>query len=352
MPVDYRDCDRQVWEEELAEFVPDQVFDAHCHLFWNDTMKPGADFSPRSEANLTDLQEWGEALFPGRPMSFLILGMPKVGTDVDKHNARLAEQVALDPGSRANLLVTPECNVDRIRENVDRHGFIGLKPYRVFSSTGDINNCRIHEFLPHEQMELANDLGCWVTMHLSRSQGCADEHNLNDLAEYTTKRYPRIKWILAHCARSFTYYPIQQAVDRLRDMPNIWYDLSAVTTLRPFITLFQKEKLERIFYGSDGIDSAFFHGKYVPFGRYWFQVYPDNAGFSMAHTDARPILCIYEQLLAMKQAAEVAELSAEDIEGIFWRNAVTALEIERTQPEPKTLEPQMDTKKHKWRAEP
>ena len=29
----------------------------------------------------------------------------------------------------------------------------------------------------------------------------------------------------------------------------------------------------------------------------------------------------------MKQAAEIAELSADDIEDIFWRNATEALEI-------------------------
>lgn len=327
MDIDIRDSDKQIWEEELADFVPDRVFDAHTHLFWSDCMKPEVEHPGRSEADISDLLAWGDALYPGRRMNFLILGLPKVGTDVDKHNARLAEEIAKDPGSRANRLVTPKCKPEKVREDLESGSFIGLKPYRLFSATGDINNCRIHEFLTHEQMEVANDKGCWVTMHLSRAQGCADAANLDDLAEYTTKRYPRIKWILAHCARSFTYYPIQEAVDRLRDMPNIWYDLSAVTTLYPFIVLFTKENLKRIFYGSDGIDSAFFHGKYVTFGRYWFQVYPDQQDFSDAHTDARPILCIYEQVLAMKQAADAAGLSKDDLEGVFWRNAHEALEI-------------------------
>ena len=57
-------------------------------------------------------------------------------------------------------------------------------------------------------MELANDLGLWVTMHLSRYHGCADEHNLNYLEEYTNKRCPKVKWVLAHYARSFTYWPM------------------------------------------------------------------------------------------------------------------------------------------------
>jgi hypothetical protein len=45
------------------------------------------------------------------------------------------------------------------------------------------------------------------------------------------------------------------------------------------------------------------------------------------HCDGRPILVIYEQLLSMKQAAEIAELSSDDIEDIFWRNATEALKI-------------------------
>src|SRR5690606_19840853 len=106
--------------------------------------------------------------------------------------------------------------------------------------------------------------------------GCADEHNLHDLEAYTTRRYPRIRWILAHCARSFTYWPIRQAVDRLRLLPNIWYDLSAVTDIRPIITLFQQENLKRIFYGSDGVDATFFHGKYAALGRAWATLQADK----------------------------------------------------------------------------
>ena len=30
--IDYRDCDRKIWEEELEDFVPRQILDAHIHL--------------------------------------------------------------------------------------------------------------------------------------------------------------------------------------------------------------------------------------------------------------------------------------------------------------------------------
>ena len=53
----------------------------------------------------------------------------------------------------------------------------------------------------------------------------------------------------------------------------------------------------------------------------------DVAGLQFPHCDGRPILSVYEQLMSLKFAAETAELSRDQIEGIFWRNAATALGI-------------------------
>ena len=46
------------------------------------------------------------------------------------------------------------------------------------------------------------------------------------------------------------------------------------------------------------------------------------------HTEFTPIVAIYEQLLAMKHAAEMAGFSKDQIEDIFWRNAVREFGID------------------------
>lgn len=325
--MDYREHDRRIWAEELEEFVPSRVFDAHCHLDSRAHVAPDSpDFARTEDVKLSTLRAWAATVYPGRDTHFLLLASPRRGIDVEAHNRMVGEEAAKDPLSRAHALATPERSARQIEEEVKRDGFNGLKIYRFYSSTGDIKECRIHEYFPEEQMEAANDLGLWITLHLSRSDGCADEHNLRDLENYT-RRYPKIRWILAHCARSFTYYPIRQAIDRLRAMPNIWYDLSAVTDVRPFVTLFRKEDLKRIFYGSDGIFACSYHGKIVTFGRAWQTFYADESGLEFPHCDGRPVLALYEQLLAMKHAAEIAGLSSGDIERIFWKNAHEALGI-------------------------
>ena len=330
LTIDYRDCDRQIWEEELADFVPSRVLDAHIHFYWRADV---TGVSPRqpTDDDLKKLNRWAEVLYPGRRMQYLILGMPCPGINVSKHIESVRSEIKGVPGIRYNRLVTPSCKLEDIERDLKNPQFIGLKPYRTFSVTGDIDQCRIHEFLPHEQMEFANEHGLWVTMHLSRWHGCADQHNLDDLEEYTTKRYPNIKWLLAHCARSFTYWPIQQAVERLSGMPNIYYDTSAVTDVRPYITLLTKEDPRRIFWGSDGVNAALFHGHYVALGRAWQHYDADLGGLEFPHCEVRPILSVYEQLLSLKFAADVAELSSDQIEGLFWRNAATAFGIDENE---------------------
>ena len=332
MPVsidDYTEHDQRMWDEELADFVPSRIFDAHIHMLnrahLSDIPDPSHDWA---DADLSVLRAWAERLYPGRETHFLVLGTPSPGIDVDAHNHWAIEQVHRDPQSRMNRLVTPSCTMADIRRDIEQRGFIGLKPYRLYSVTGNIGDCRIHEFLPHPQLELANEMGLWITLHLSRFHGCADEHNVSDLEQFTTRRYPNIRWILAHCARSFTYWPIRQAIDRLRDLPNIWYDVSAVTEVRPLITLFSKEDRQRIFYGSDGLDANYFRGQYVALGRSWQSLDTDRVDLKFPHCDSRPILSVYEQLLSMKHAAEISDLGRDEIDDIFWRNAVTAFGVE------------------------
>ena len=325
--IEYRETDRQIWEEELDDFVPGRMLDAHIHCYWRSNFPGGPPKHERSDADLQTLNQWAAALYPGRKMQYLILGTPHPGIDVARHVESVRQEIEGVPGIRHHRVVTPACKIEDIERDLRNPQFTGLKPYRTFSVTGDIAECRIHEFLPHEQMEFANEHGLWVTMHLSRFHGCADQHNLDDLEQYTTQRYPNIKWLLAHCARSFTYWPIQHAVERLREMPNIHYDTSAVTDVRPYITLLTQENTDRIFWGSDGVAAAFFHGQYVALGRAWQHYDADEGQLQFPHCDGRPILAVYEQLLALKFAAQVAELSADQIEGIFWRNAATALGI-------------------------
>ena len=328
--VTYTESDQIIWDEDLDDFVPEKFFDAHTHL-WTDAhlSKDNPRYGTGVPSDIATMKKWNERIFPDRDIEYLALGSPCPGIDVAGHNQWMFDQMKTERNSRMHRMVTPECTADQIRADVEEYGFTGLKPYRTFSVTGDPNQCRIHEFLTHEQMELANEMGLWVTMHLSRFHGCADEHNLNDLEEYTTKRYPKLRWILAHCARAFTYWPLPLAIERLREMPNIWYDCSAVCDVMPHYTLLTGEDHHRILFGTDNLLANAFHGRYVAMGRFWYQFEtPKYATQDVIHCDHRPTLSVYDQLLCMKHAAQLAELSQSQIEDIFYNNAKSVFELE------------------------
>ena len=265
--IDYRFHDQQVWEEDLDEFVPERMFDAHSHLYYPEVVsKKALEEHPVGWGvmDVDQIDASNSLIYPGRDVHSLYLGVPWFGTDIPAYTLRQAADVKKDPLSRMSRLVSPGCSVQVLEHDVKTHGFVGLKPYRWYSVTDEKEQCRIKDFLLDEQLELADELGLWISMHLPKSNACADEWNLKDLEGYT-KRYKNLKWILCHCARSFTYWPMKVAIDRLRAMPNIWYDLSGTCDIPTFMTLFKKEKLERLFYGAD-LMPPHLHGTYLALG--------------------------------------------------------------------------------------
>ena len=327
--LDYREHDKNFWYEELEDWIPKKIYDCHIHMLNNDLINDASEHkNVFPDADLKVINEWHNILFPGREINNLFLGRPALGTNIQAYNDFLSKEINSNKLTRSHRLTTPSDSLKDIENDIKNKGFQGLKVYRMYSVTGDIANCVIEDYLPHEQLELANDLGLWITLHMSREDGCGDEENLKDLENFTTQKYPNIKWILAHVARSFTYRPIQRGIDTLKNLPNIWYDLSAVTDIRPFITLFKNENHKRFFYGTDGIESVSFHGSYTTFAHAHNQIETDNIeSLKFLHTTNRPVVCLYENLIAIKQAAIFCELNREQIEDIFWKNAVREFNV-------------------------
>src|SRR5204862_6632920 len=128
--IDYNRHDRQIWEEELDGFLPRRMFDAHAHLFWHTHLPAG---HPKRkvwhDANRAAHLGWARRLYPGRGLHYLWIGTPVPGIDVERHNAFLAQELARDPKSRANFLITPACSPEYIAATAKQKGSVGLQPY-------------------------------------------------------------------------------------------------------------------------------------------------------------------------------------------------------------------------------
>lgn len=309
--LEANDLDRRIWQEELADFVPEQVFDVHTHIHrWAFNLDPDKESGAMAAAIGAHFPEvtWelanrvDEMLMPGRHVERLAFPFPFPSPcDFEASNSYVAREVARGEASAGLMLVDPNMSAGYLEETLRRTGLIGFKPYRFYSSTGDAVEARITDFMPEHQIALADRLGLIIMMHLSKRDAIADRENIGDL-ERLSEKYPGAKWVLAHCARSYSAWAIEKAAAELRGLPNVWYDTSTVCEADALDALYTGVGVERVMYGSDDMIGPM-RGKYIAFGKAWAYLSPDNHALGLAHCDPRMTYIRYEQLRAMKRGA-------------------------------------------------
>ena len=316
----------------MEPFLPARMFDAHTHLYDLHRHRLAEEDPGLPEMNpfirqvpLLDrevLKTVYSLLFPGREIHGLFFGWVFQKVDFARINQFVAEQAAQDPLSVALMLTPPDLSPDDLAEQVDLYGFRGLKPY--YSWTEKTWDAGITDIIPERLLEVANDRELIITLHLGKRMGIADEQNVEDLVRLSGK-YPGIRWILAHCARSSVAWPLQRAIDHIKDLPNLWYDTSSVTDSEVFSLMFKKVPLDRIMFGND-IPSDLDRGQMVGWGFAWALLTEEViAKMNIPHCDSRATFVLYESLRALRRAVLQESLGPAQIQDIFYNNAVSLL---------------------------
>jgi glutamate-1-semialdehyde 2,1-aminomutase len=224
-----------------------------------------------------------------------------------------------NPVAAAFPVVSPDMDKSKVEEIAGHPLVAGFKPYRLMSSTGDVDECSITDFLPEKQIEAANTYGLIILLHMSKRRGPEDPENIKDLKRLT-EEYPRVKWQLAHCARSFNPLFLERSISQLKEIPNLWYDTSAVCESEVFDILFREVPTDRILYGSDHMPGHVDGGKYVAFARGWMYLNPKTADLNLTHCDPGTFPMVYEELRAMKNAMKNAGYGDKEKEAVFFSN--------------------------------
>lgn len=334
-PLEWTDLDRRIWEDELDEFVPRRIFDVHTHLYqWAFNLDPEKERSGmrgmlgETFANADRLLAVAvdALLMPGRTVHRLAFPFPfPQPCDFTGSNEFLARELAPDPGSAGLMLVHPGMSAAEVEAGVDRFGFLGFKPYRWYALSGDAVEGGVVDFMPEHQIEVANRRGLIIMMHLARRDAVADPRNQDDLVRLS-EAYPNVQWILAHCARSYSAWPIERAARRLRGLPNVWYDVSSVCESDAVDALYTGVGADRVMYGSDDVPVGVLRGKYVAFGRAWAYLSETNQQLGLSHCDGRMTFTRYEQLRAMRRASLRLGMTDAQRDALFHDTARTLID--------------------------
>ncbi len=333
------ETDRLFYEEKLRDFLPDKMIDIHTHV-WLEKFGMDAGSSPlrtvtwpslvAKENSIEDLLETYELMFPGKSVSPLIFSQVSLDVDLDACNAYI-QACSLKYRIPSLVVTKPQQSGAELEELIQKGGFLGIKVYLNFAPP-DIpeKEICIFDFLPLHQLKVLDKLGLMVMLHIPRDRRLKDPVNISQLLEIE-RDYPNLKLIVAHVGRAYCPEDVGNAFELLSATKNMVFDFAANTNTGVFRQLIKAVGPKRILFGSDlpilkmRTRRICENGNYVnlvPKGLYG-DVSGDKHMREVEGPEAEKLtFFMYEEIEAMQLAAEAEGLSANDIEDIFYNNAV------------------------------
>jgi predicted TIM-barrel fold metal-dependent hydrolase len=335
MPNYLERVDLPFYRQYIEGFLPDELVDFHTHVGKIEHMKY-AGGPPRTWVDYLTPHSWTveshyrhyATIFPGKKVTPVMFGMLSGEPDVDALNAYAAAGAAQHQ-AYAFLVTRPEWSGAELERRIREGGFRGLKPYptMVRGKAGD--DITVFDFLPREHMAVAQALGLPVILHLPRPGRLADPANLAEL-HHICAGYPQLKLVVAHIGRAYCLPNAEKGLPQLRDCANLYYDFSAATDADVFELALREVGPRRLIFGSDIPYVAFRARRYCEGDNYVNVV--RFASFTDSHLRvASPeekdsiTFYVYEQIAAMRRAAERVGLSRADVDDIFTNNALRLL---------------------------
>lgn len=333
-----KDIDRKVYQEELAEFLPEKLIDIHTHI-WLDKHKNHDDKQfarvvtwpalVAKDNSIEDLLETYRLMFPGKEVKPLCFSLARPGDDLSILNDYVSESVAKF-ACPAIYFATPDQSGEELEQKIVDGGFLGIKVYLNFSPDYiPMEEIRIFDFLPHHQLEVMNRNKWIVMLHIPRNGRLKDMVNLMQMLEIEEK-YPDLKLIIAHVGRAYCNEDIGNAFEILADTKNMLFDFCANTNDYVFEQLIKAVGPERILFGSDlpilrmRMKRICKDGRYiniVPQGMYGDLSNDKNMKEVTGKEAEELTFFMYEEIRAFKRASERCGLGHEDIEKIFYGNS-------------------------------
>lgn len=323
--------DLLVYENELKDFLPDKIVDAHAHI-WRveddefDRSKFPQKWTNRvaGECPIEDLLQTYKDFFPDKKVIPVVFGNSVKRCSY--HNAYV-KSVKEKYGFPTMFWTTYDMTPEFVEEEVIKGGYNGLKPYLGGCKAGvKPSDANVYDFLPPKHLEVADKLGLNVILHVSKDDRLKNPDNVRELMDIEQK-YPNVKLTVAHVGRAYALEDLGNALDVLKNTKNMTFDFSANTNADVIRKCIETVGVKRVLFGTDLPIAKMKMRRVVENGVYVNIVprglYGDVSNAPhMRETDDKNISNFtYEILRGFKKASLDLTLSKKDVEDIMCNNA-------------------------------
>lgn len=295
----------------LDDFLPRKIFDAHCHP--DDFTKYLADTEP---------------LFGKRERTVNMIPMPTSGMadpvtgkatpELNASTENIRKELLLHPEICAEIMVAPGDTAEDIERRIVSVGssrLIGLKPYHLLAVKKPTFQAEVGEYLPESAWEVAEKHHLAITLHLVKDWSLSDPANLTYIKDHAAG-YPEVKLILAHCARSFAAWTGIESIEEICRIDNIFYDFSGICESPAMFMLLKKAGVGKCMWGSD-YPISLFAGKAISLADSFYWIGEKDLESFGGPTEFHSWLVGTENLMAVRQTAQMLELTTAEVENFF-----------------------------------
>ena len=343
MLFELKEADAQCYTNELNDRLPSRIIDCHTHV----TTIPSSQAGPAKDTRLVswpslvakinpieDLMETYRLMFPGQQVTPLIFSGVQPIDRIDDLNAYTLEAAgkAIVPSL---LYVHPAMRPELLEQRLKAEGRQGIKVY-LNNSPPYIppNEIRIFDFLPPAHLEVIDSLGLIVMLHIPRSARLRDPVNVAQILEIE-ERYKNLHLILAHVGRAYCNEDVGDALEALSGTERLAFDVSANTNGWVFARAIEALGPKRLLFGSDlpiarmrmrRICENGIYINIVPKGLYGDVSGDKNMREAVGEEAEGLTFFLYEEIKAIRAAADETGLGEGDLEDLFYNNARIRIE--------------------------
>ncbi len=333
------DYDKKVYENEIADFVPDRLFDIHVHV-WKDEQKEKFNSGVQrsvvwpslvaKDNPVEDLIETYRIMFPGKTAKALMFATSTQHLPSLKRMNDYVSECSLKTGFPALYFSHPTETAEELEKAILNGKFLGVKAYLDLADPSiPTDQIRIFDFFPRHHLKKLDEMGAIVMCHIPRKLRFKDPVNLADIKEIAVN-YPNLKFIIAHIGRAYIPSDMGNALEYLSDCKNLLFDFCANTSDYAMEKTLLSVGDKRMMFGSDLPILRMRMKRIAENGTYINLVPPKIYGDPSQDPHLREVseeqaktltFFMYEEILAFKKAALKVGLAKEQIENIFYNNA-------------------------------
>ncbi len=335
--------DKEVYEKELRDFLPDKILDVHTHVWLDKYLPPKKTKDNRTvtwpslvalDNSIEDLQETYRLMFPGKDVKALMFTSRGGWVENNRYVAESAEKT----GWPALYYSDPAESAADLEKHIREGHFLGVKSYLnrtpAYLPEAEI---RVLDFFPKNHLEVLDRLGAIAMLHIPRHGRLKDPVNLAQIGEIK-REFPNVKLIIAHIGRAYTVGDVGNAFDTLDQYPDLMYDFCANCCEYAITEVLKHAGPKHVMFGTDmpilrmrthRIEENGTYINLVPPGLYGDPKQDSHLREVTAEEAEKITFFAYEELLSFKRAAEKLGLTRQDIEDVMYNNAANMIEEAR-----------------------